>query len=141
MFSKSSRSQNSASAPAAGARPVASGKGASFSILGGDVTVRGDIEASVDLHIDGRVEGDIVCAGLVQGVESRIKGNVTAQSARISGIVEGAIETDDLVIDASARVIGDVTYRTISIAAGGKIDGKLTHKDPMAQGDLKLVKS
>jgi cytoskeletal protein CcmA (bactofilin family) len=110
-------------------------------LLGGDVIVRGDIEASVDLHIDGNVQGDISCAALVQGAESRIKGHVVAKSARIAGIVEGSITTEELVVEGSARVTGDVTYLTISIATGGQIDGKLMHKEPGSQGDLKLVKS
>ena len=136
MFSKSSSSpKNASSAVATGARHTP------FSILGGDVVIRGDIEARVDLHIDGRVEGDIACAALVQGAESRIKGHVTAKSARISGTIEGSLTTEDLVVEGSARIMGDVTYQTISIATGGQIDGTLTHKDPGTQGDLKLVKS
>ncbi len=135
MFSKSSSAQSSASSTATGARHTP------FSILGSDVVIKGDVEAKVDLHIDGRVEGDIGCAALVQGAESRIKGHVTAKTARIAGMVEGSVTAEELVIEASARITGDVTYQTISIAAGGQIDGKLTHKDPGTQGDLKLVKS
>ncbi len=136
MFSKSSSSQKSVSSGAAtGARHTP------FSILGGDVTIKGDIEAQVDLHIDGRVEGDIVCAALVQGAESRIKGHVTARTARIAGTVEGSITTDELVVEGSARIMGDVAYQTISVAPGGQIDGTLSHKEPGTQGDLKLVKN
>lgn len=136
MFSKSSNSPKTApSVAATGARHTP------FSILGGDVTIKGDIEARVDLHIDGKVEGDIACAALVQGAESRIKGHVSAKSARIAGTIEGSITTEELIVEGSARIMGDVTYQTISIAAGGQVDGKLTHKDPGTQGDLKLVKS
>jgi cytoskeletal protein CcmA (bactofilin family) len=135
MFSKSRSSSSSASTAATGARNTP------FSLLGGDVIVHGDIEAGVDLHIDGRVDGDISCAGLVQGPESRIKGNVVAKSARIAGTVLGSIVTEELIVESSARVTGDVSYFTISIAIGGQIDGKLTHKEPGTQGDLKLVKS
>ena len=135
MFSRSSSSPSSASSAATGARNTP------FSILGSDVVIRGDVEARVDIHIDGRVEGDVSCATLVQGAESRIKGHVTAKNARIAGTIEGSITTDELIIEATARVIGDVAYQSISIATGGQIDGKLTHKDPGAQGDLKLVKS
>lgn len=135
MFSKSSNSRNSASSAATGARHTP------FSILGSDVTIRGDIEARVDLHIDGRVEGDIVCAALVQGAESHIKGHVNAKSARIAGKIEGSITTEELIVEGSARISGDVTYQTIAIATGGQVDGKLTHKDLGTQGDLKLVKS
>ncbi|MBO9580793.1 MAG: polymer-forming cytoskeletal protein [Sphingobium sp.] len=135
MFSKSRSSQSSASSVATGARHTP------FSLLGSDVIIRGDVEARVDLHIDGQVEGDVVCAALVQGAESRIKGHVTAKTARIAGTIEGSITTEELIVEGSARISGDVTYQTIAIATGGQVDGKLTHKDPGTQGDLKLVKS
>jgi cytoskeletal protein CcmA (bactofilin family) len=135
MFSRSSNVPSSGSSAATGARHTP------YSIIGGDVTVRGDIEASVDLHIDGRVEGDILCAALVQGPDSCIKGQISAKSAHIGGIVDGSISADELVIEASARITGDVSYLTISIAVGGQIDGKLTHKVTAGAGDLKLVKS
>lgn len=104
-----------------------SGKG-TFSILGADVAVTGDIRAGADLHIDGQVEGDIACASLVQGGDSRIKGSITAQSARLAGHIEGAITVGELVIEASARIAGDVTYESITVAPGSQVDGRFTHR-------------
>jgi cytoskeletal protein CcmA (bactofilin family) len=133
MFSKSSKPQNGGSPMATGARHTP------FSIIGGDVVITGNVEASVDLHIDGRIEGDISCAALVQGSESRIKGHVSAKSARIGGLIEGSITAEELIVEASARITGDVTYDVISIATGGQIDGKMSHMSGNA--GLKLVKS
>jgi cytoskeletal protein CcmA (bactofilin family) len=116
-------------------------KNTPFSIIGADIVISGSIEASVDLHIDGRVEGDISCAALVQGPDSRIKGHVTARSARVGGLIEGSITAEELIIEASARITGDVTYDVISIATGGQIDGKMAHMSGARAGDLKLVKS
>ena len=65
------------------ARPMS---GSTFSILGADTAIKGDIQASADLHIDGRVEGDIACAALVQGESSEIVGAVSADSARLAGV-------------------------------------------------------
>ncbi len=136
MFSKSSNSPSGASRPAAtGARHTP------FSIIGGDVVITGNVEASVDLHIDGRIEGDLSCAALVQGPDSRINGHVTAKSARIGGLIEGSITAEELIIEASARVTGDVSYEVISIATGGQIDGKMSHMSSGRAADLKLVKS
>lgn len=122
-----------------------SGK-STFSILGADVAVKGDIRAATDLHIDGEVEGDIACASLVQGAESRIKGSIVAQAARLSGHIEGAISVGELVIEASARITGDVTYESISVAPGSQVDGRFTHRrgagsaaSNSAPAELKLV--
>ena len=62
-----------------------------FSVIGADIVIRGDLEASADLHVDGTVQGDIACASLVQGESSRIEGAINAETARLSGTVKGTI--------------------------------------------------
>lgn len=113
--------------PAPTKRPLASNSAmanSTFSVLGADTAIKGDISASVDLHIDGRVEGDISCASLVQGESSEIAGNVEAESARLSGIVRGSIRARELVVLKSARIFGDVHYDALTIEQGAKVDGR-----------------
>ena len=102
--------------------------GSSFSIIGDGIAVTGNIEAKVDLHIDGEVIGDVTCASLVQGPSSRIRGAIVAQAASLSGTVEGTIDAGDLVVSASARISGDVAYDNLTIEQGGHVDGQFTHK-------------
>jgi len=138
MFSKSSKSQRPVSpASATGAKKTP------FSLIGGDVSITGDLSASVDLHIDGRIEGDITCAALVQGPDSHIIGHVIASSARLAGLVDGSITAEELTVESSARITGDVTYRRISIEPGSRIDGRLTHRDgeETPAAELKLITS
>ncbi|SCW52915.1 protein CcmA, bactofilin family [Sphingobium faniae] len=138
MFSKSSKSQRPVlPASATGARKTP------FSLIGGDVSITGDLMASADLHIDGAVRGDIVCAALVQGPDSCVIGHVTASSARLAGLVDGSITAEELTVESSARITGDVTYKRISIEAGSRIDGRLTHRDgeeaAAPAAELKLI--
>jgi cytoskeletal protein CcmA (bactofilin family) len=99
-----------------------------FSIIASDVEIVGNLNARVDLHIDGRIQGDVTCGNLVQGESSVISGKIIAESARLSGHVEGSIEATDLVIEAKARITGDVVYTNLTIAPGGQIEGKFKHK-------------
>nr|WP_082660411.1 polymer-forming cytoskeletal protein [Sphingopyxis sp. H050] len=99
-----------------------------FSVLGSDVVITGNVAASVDLHIDGKIEGDLKCANLVQGEASEIKGAVTADTAKIAGLLDGSIEAKTLIVHATARITGDVIYETITIENGGKVEGKLSHR-------------
>lgn len=96
-----------------------------FSVLGPDVTVTGNVAATSDLHIDGRVEGDVTCASLAQGTDSQIFGSVTAETARLAGTVEGSVRARDLTIERSARISGDVEYEAITIENGGHVEGRL----------------
>ncbi len=98
-----------------------------FSVLGPDVIVAGNVTASADLHIDGRVEGDVNCGSLAQGAESQIFGSVTAESARLAGAIEGTVRVRQLTIERSAKISGDVEYENITIENGGHIDGRLKH--------------
>ena len=120
MFSK----KRATSARTAGDSPMTSGS--TFSILGADTAIRGDIAASADLHIDGRVEGDIACASLVQGETSEIVGSVSAEAARLAGTVHGAITARELVILRTARIHGDVHYDALTIEQGAQVDGRFS---------------
>ena len=95
-----------------------------FSVIGQDVVIRGNIEASADLHVDGRVIGDIACASLVMGETSNVEGEIVAESARISGTVLGTVRVRDLVVLRGARVEGDVSYETLSIEQGAAVNGR-----------------
>ena len=123
MFSKKPEPSQPSSAPRPAARPVASG-GSTFSVLGADVAIKGNVEASADLHVDGTVEGDLTCTSLVQGESSQIEGGITADTARLSGSVRGTITVRELVILKSARIDGDVHYETLTIEQGASVNGR-----------------
>lgn len=98
----------------------------SFSMLGADTVVTGDIQASADLHIDGSVYGDIACNALVQGEASEIAGAVRAEAVRIAGLVRGSVAARDVIIMKTARIEGDVSYDTLTIEQGARLEGRLT---------------
>ena len=98
--------------------------GSTFSVLGADVAIKGNVEASADLHVDGVVEGDLVCTSLVQGESSRVEGSINADSARLAGTIKGTINVRELVILKSARIDGDVHYETLTIEQGANVNGR-----------------
>lgn len=108
---------------------MATKSNSTFSVLGTDIAIKGDITASADLHIDGKVEGDIACASLVQGETSMISGAISAESARLSGTVEGSITARELVILRTARIRGDVFYDALTIEQGAEVEGRFAHRE------------
>lgn len=136
MFSKKhAETPPPPSAPARPAAPKASpvAKGGSssgsFSVLGADVTITGNISATTELHIDGKVEGDIDCASLVQGDGSEITGEVKAETARLAGRVDGSIHARELVILRSATINGDVHYEALTVEQGAAVQGRFAPRD------------
>lgn len=125
MFNGSrNRDERAASATSA---TQTGGRRSQFSVLGADIVVTGNLTATSDLHIDGRIEGDVRCTSLVQGAESQIFGRVEADDARLAGAIEGSVRSRQLTIERTARITGDVEYESIMVEQGGHIDGRLKH--------------
>ncbi|MBA4163753.1 MAG: cell shape determination protein CcmA [Erythrobacter sp.] len=103
---------------------MAQAQSPTFSVIGSDVTIKGDVAASADLHVDGKVEGDISCASLVQGEASHIIGGIEAQKARLAGHVTGSIRARELVILRTAHIEGDVQYDALTIEQGAQVEGR-----------------
>jgi cytoskeletal protein CcmA (bactofilin family) len=122
-------------------RPLGNGTmtGSTFSVLGPDIAVNGDLTAKMDLHLDGRINGDISCAALIQGEASEVTGAVVAESARVAGRIKGSISAGVLVILKTARIEGDVSYGALTIEEGAQVDGKFTHRAPEAEPKLMLA--
>lgn len=99
-----------------------------LSFIGPEALVSGDLASDAQLHIEGRVDGNVRCAQLVQGSAGTIAGNIHADEARIAGTVEGKVFVGTLFVEASARIQGDVAYETISIDAGAQIEGRLARR-------------
>ena len=104
--------------------------GSTFSVLGSDVAIKGNISAGADLHIDGKVEGDITCTSLVQGEGGEVIGTIKAESARIAGKVTGTVTVGQLVVLKTARIEGDVFYDALTIEQGAQVDGRFAHREP-----------
>ena len=82
-------------------------------ILGGDV-----------IHIDGHLEGNIMCEELIIGSRGHVYGQVKAKHLSIYGLLQGSAETEDVIIAKGARVTGDVVYSSIAIEPGAMIEGR-----------------
>jgi cytoskeletal protein CcmA (bactofilin family) len=102
--------------------------GATFSVLGPDIAISGDLTATADLHLDGRIDGDISCAALIQGEGSEVAGMVVAECARVAGRIKGSLTAGVLTILKTARIEGDVTYGSLTIEEGAQVDGKFSHR-------------
>jgi len=99
-----------------------------ITVLGPDIGIDGDLAATADLHLDGRIDGDIKCAALVQGETSEITGMVVAENAQVAGTIKGSISADTLVIRKTARIEGNVTYGTLSIEEGALVEGNFSNR-------------
>lgn len=110
------------------------GKAAKFSFIGPEVTLTGDIATSGQIHLDGKVTGDICCGLLSQGESGEVRGNIVAGEARLAGLVDGSVEAGTLQLEQSARITGDVLYEMLSISSGAEVEGRFKRRKGAGDG-------
>ncbi len=99
-----------------------------FNIIGGTTTIKGDVDTTNDIRIDGRVIGKVHSkAKVVAGESSKIEGDVHAQNADISGEIIGSVYIAELVtLKPTARIKGDIHTKQIVVEAGAEFNGACT---------------
>ncbi len=122
-------------------RPTTRSGNGTMSFLGAEVTVTGNIEGQGNLHIDGRVDGDVTCATLIVGNNGQVNGNITADDAKIAGTINGTVAAKVLTIEASARITGDLSYDSVSVETGAQVDGRVKRLTRDEPAGLKLIAS
>ena len=104
-------------------------------LIGPQVTIRGDIEFSGGLYVEGRIVGRVTAAEGTQAVlmlteHGCIEGEVRAPVVMIDGRLEGDVHAAERIeLAAKARVQGNVHYRMVEMHAGAQLTGRLVHAD------------
>src|SRR3954464_15989355 len=110
------------------------GRGARFSFIGPEMDVTGNIAAGGDLHVDGKILGDVHCAHPTPRESGEIRGNIVAGTARLAGLVDGAVEAGTLTLDHSARITGDVLYEILTVNSGADVEGRFKRRRGAGDG-------
>ena len=96
--------------------------------IGGSVLVKGDVVASEDLVIDGKVEGTIELGehNLTIGAGAAVVADLVAKNITISGEVKGDVVGSGTVeLKSSARVEGDINSPKFVMEEGAALRGKV----------------
>ncbi len=86
--------------------------------------ITGDLEASGDIRIDGRLVGDLLCkAKVIIGLRGSVEGDVSCESAHIEGEYRGNMQVaQTLSVKETARVSGSLRAGVTTIGAGSTLD-------------------
>ena len=97
-------------------------------IIGSHVTIKGNINTTGEIIIDGNIEGNIEADAIVVGKSSIIIGDITVNKITIFGKVEGTIKANCVKLKETAFVNGDVFNKEITIENGAFISGLIKMK-------------
>ena len=104
--------------------------------IGKSVVIKGELNGSEDLTIEGRVEGTIELRQhvLTIGPNGKIKAQVFAKSVVVLGEVVGNVTASDKVnIRENGSVDGDITAPRVAIAEGAHFRGSIDMQRQGAQ--------
>jgi cytoskeletal protein CcmA (bactofilin family) len=97
--------------------------------IGSSVFVKGELTASEDLMVDGRVEGriDLPDHALTIGPNANIQADIVAKVVTVFGSVVGGIAARDKVdIRRGGSLTGDLSCTCIAIQEGAHFGGRVT---------------
>ena len=103
------------------------------SLIGKNIIITGDISATEDLVVEGRVTGKILLneSRLTVGEEGYLQSQITAREVVISGRVDGQIHASERVeLRHTAQVTGDIVAPRLII-----------HQDAVVKGTVDLSPS
>jgi cytoskeletal protein CcmA (bactofilin family) len=105
-------------------------------LIGSQVTIRGDLHFTGGLYIEGSVHGSVVAddgqsdSVLTLAEKGLIRGEVHAPHVIVNGQLDGDVHASERIeLGANARVQGNIHYKVVEMAAGATITGRLIHAD------------
>jgi len=103
------------------------------SSLSSDLIVKGNLQITGDIQIEGTIEGDIRAHLLTIGEGATIRGEVIADDVVINGRVIGKVRGLKVRLTSSAKVEGDIIHKTIAIESGAHFEGSVQrHDEPLS---------
>jgi cytoskeletal protein CcmA (bactofilin family) len=100
----------------------------SHTLLGGSLTLKGELTGAEDLTIDGQFEGTLNVPDhtVTIGQQGHVKAEVHARQVIIIGSVDGKVTARDKIeLRRSGNVVGDLISSSVSIEEGAYFKGSI----------------
>jgi cytoskeletal protein CcmA (bactofilin family) len=99
--------------------------GISHNALAAGTYVQGNIKAEDDFRIDGKLEGNIECAGkVIIGPQAEILGNIYCLNTDLMGTIIGNISIQETAsLKASVKFTGEIIAKYLEIEPGALFNG------------------
>lgn len=119
-------------------KPIRPDVGAIDTLIGPQVTIRGDVVFSGGLYVEGHIQGKVMAeagerAVLTLAEQGSIEGEIQAPVVVINGRMVGDVHAlERIELATKARVQGNLHYKVVEMSAGAQLTGRLVHADTLA---------
>ena len=104
-------------------------KDAGATIISSGTKIKGDINITSSLHIDGEIEGTIKSNNMITiGAKGKVQGDITAKNFIVNGSFEGTVESDTVEILSKGQIKGTLVYTNLTVEKGGNFEGDSKRK-------------
>jgi cytoskeletal protein CcmA (bactofilin family) len=113
-------------------------------LIGQQTHIKGDIEFSGGLRIDGKITGNIKAINDIDSVltlseQGTIEGEIRVPNMIINGAINGNIfAAGHVELADNAKVTGNVYYRLLEMTVGSEVNGQLIRMSADKDGTLDL---
>jgi cytoskeletal protein CcmA (bactofilin family) len=112
----------------------------STTVISEGTFIKGGIDTSGSVFIDGKFEGAILAANsLTIGKTGEVIGKIKVGTLTVSGLLDGIINAEDVSILESGRILGTMQYQNLIIEKNGVFEGKGTMKNSILTSQYKSI--
>ena len=88
-----------------------------INLIGAGTTIKGDVESTGDIRIDGTLKGNLRTKGkVVIGTTGLVKGEVYCKHSDVEGKIEGKINVNELLsLKSTSSILGDIAAKRLAI--------------------------
>ena len=98
---------------------------AETTVISAGTFIRGGIETTGSIFIDGKFEGVVVAGeSLTVGKNGEVIGEVRVKTLTVSGLLDGLINVEDANILTTGKILGKMQYQKLIIEENGVFEGE-----------------
>ncbi|MBM4386441.1 MAG: polymer-forming cytoskeletal protein [Deltaproteobacteria bacterium] len=110
--------------------------GEAGSVISKGITIKGNIEGTEDIVVEGAVEGGVVLdSTLTVSPSGNVKADVSVHTLTVEGAVEGNVEVEDCVLlRANSSFKGNIKAPRVIVESGAMVNGGLDMDIEVSEG-------
>jgi cytoskeletal protein CcmA (bactofilin family) len=101
-------------------------------LVSANTEINGSLTTSDELHVHGKIVGDVRATAITVISGAMVKGDLTAETIVIDGAVDGRIEGQHVLLRAGALVSGEIVHGSLGIDTAAVFEGTIKRVAPIA---------